>query len=170
MINVKERAWHRPSRPDEIKPIPWLAPIVIQYLDEIINPDFEVLEHGSGGSTLWLAQRCKHVTSCEGDKDWYEKLNRIKPDNVELIGSNRVPVQYNYDLVLIDGDLKHRANWCVIAATLIKRGGWIVLDNANRPEYNLERTYLQSICQSFETFDGNEENTKYLVTEFYRMK
>jgi predicted O-methyltransferase YrrM len=75
-----------------------------------------------------------------------------------------------FDLLLIDGEpVEDRAEWLKAAPTTVKPGGWVVLDNANRPEYEKERKHLQTYAAEFETFNGNEGGTLYLVTEFYKM-
>ncbi len=76
-----------------------------------------------------------------------------------------------YDLLFIDGEpVENRAAWLCGAFALVKPGGVVVLDNANRPEYQKERAFTQANCKSFETVDGNSPGTKYLVTEFYTLK
>ena len=51
--------WFSPSRPNNVKPIPWLPPAAVNYLDQLLSPEMRVLEYGAGGSTLWLAERVK---------------------------------------------------------------------------------------------------------------
>lgn len=163
--------WYEPSTADQIKPLPWLAPKVILHLQKILRPDFEVIEHGSGGSTLWLAERVKFVTVFEGSPKWSEALARQAPKNVLINPDDDEIIPRKYDLFLIDGEpIEARKLFITIAVAVVKPGGWVVLDNANRPEYATERGWLQSICESYETFDSGETNTKYLVTEFYKMK
>lgn len=164
--------WWEPSPSSAIKPIPWLAPKVIQYLENIIQPDFEVLEHGSGGSTLWFAERCKWVTSFENNPDWIEIVSEKAPGNVTLTDMKAfILSRSNCDLLLIDGEpVEARADWLTQAPTFVKPGGWVVLDNANRPEYAAEREALRQYADLVETFDSNEGVTKYLVTDFWKMK
>lgn len=162
--------WWQPSKSNDIKPIPWLAPKVIQHLENLIQPDWEIIEHGSGGSTLWFAERCKSITSFEDNPDWQKRVKERAPQNVTIYNSTTtIELPYG-DLLLIDGEpVEDRVQWIESAPDIVKLGGWIVLDNANRPEYAEERKHLQEIAESFETFDGNEAGTLYLVTEFYRM-
>lgn len=164
--------WFAPSRPDEIQPVPWLAPDVVEYLEEIVQPDFKVLEFGAGGSTLWFAERVKQVVSIEHDPDWQRVVQK------NLTNGNRVLSQLNEmdffsdraDLLLIDGEpIEERAYWIIGSPTLVKQGGWVVLDNANRPEYAEERETLKRHSKLIKTFDGNTQTGfKYLVTEFWR--
>ncbi len=55
---------------------PWLSYGAIRYLDERLRPDSVVFEYGSGGSTLWFAERVRHVTSIEHDADWHARVVR----------------------------------------------------------------------------------------------
>lgn len=55
---------------------PWLSYEAIRYMDERLRPDSVVFEYGSGGSTLWFADRVRHVTSIEHDPDWHARVVR----------------------------------------------------------------------------------------------
>lgn len=164
--------WWKPSKPNEIKPIPWLAPRVIKHLESLLTPEMNVIEHGSGGSTLWFAERCKCVMAFENDSDWERQVEiEASPRKVAVVSGFPNPqIGPQYDLLLIDGEpIEDRKAWINVAPALVKPGGWVVLDNANRPEYATERKWLQGIVESYKTFDCNE-GTAYLVTEFYKMK
>ena len=50
---------------------PWFVKGSIELLDELLTPAMNALEFGSGGSTLFLARRVKHVVSFEDDKRWF---------------------------------------------------------------------------------------------------
>lgn len=164
--------WFQPRKPNEITPLPWLAPEAISYLENIIQPDWEVIEHGSGGSTLWFAQRCRHVTAYESDPDWLDVVKKNAPENVKLVSLGELAGIGLYDLVLIDGEpVKLRAGWLIAAQQIIKPGGWVVLDNANRPEYKAEREGLAEYADLVHTVDSNSATgCTYLTTEFWRMK
>ena len=166
--------WWKRSKPDELQPIPWLAPNVIEYLESLLHADMRVLEHGSGGSTLWLAARVKAVTSVEGDEKWRAQIKGRAGANVRLYAGNYPSdgmKRGRFDLLLIDGEpVETRATWLYLAEKIVKPGGWIVLDNANRPEYARERIYLNTCAELVQRFDGNQPGTLYLVTEFYRME
>jgi predicted O-methyltransferase YrrM len=165
--------WWQPSPPSsEIKPVPWLSPAVIQHLDNLVQPDWDIIEHGSGGSTLWFAARCKSVTAFEHNPDWQMIVKGQAPENATIYSRNdATSLTFNsFDLCLIDGEpVEDRRRWIEDAVQLVRPGGWVVLDNANRPEYAKERQHLQAYAAEFQTFDGNEGGTKYLVTEFFRM-
>ena len=48
-------------------------------------------------------------------------------------------------------------------------GQWLMLANANRPEYAAERAKLIEKASKVETFDANENGSKFRIIEFYRM-
>lgn len=154
-----------------IQPIPWLSPQAVEYLESIVNPDFRVIEHGSGGSTLWFAERVKEVIAYELDLGWFAMLNERKPENVKLRNANK-PAKYSkqtFDLLLIDGEpVQDRNLWLERAPQLVKAGGWVILDNANRPEYELARTEFSNFAKLIYTADANEPGTHYLYTEFWQ--
>lgn len=163
--------WYQRSNPMDIQPIPWLHPDAIAYLDGILRPDMEVLEHGSGGSTLWFAARVKHVTAYEMDNGWHKVVNKLRPANVSLRNAS-FPIgapDVGMDLILIDGTpVENRAAWLKAVLQLVKPGGYVVLDNANRPEYKQERAEFAAHAKLLKCVNGNGESTEYMVTEFYR--
>lgn len=169
--------WYHPSSSKNIPTVPWLGSVVIEKLEKIIKKDFSILEHGSGGSTLWLAERANLVMSFENNISWYRSLKEKIPDNVKLIYNNWSPgiadnwrEYFPFDLLLIDGEpVTERNDWIVESKIMVKHGGYVVLDNANRPEYKVERDYLHMISEEVEIIDSNE-NTSFLVTDICRLK
>lgn len=168
------RKWWEPSPAKEIPALPWLAPAVIDRLTQIIHPNFRVIEHGCGGSTLWFAERVSSVLATDNNADFREQVNkRLDQNRARVFGSitDIHGLDDKFDLLLIDGEpLEDRTLWLNAAPQIVKSGGWVVLDNANRPHYAKERQWLQAQAEHFETYDGNEGGTIYLVTEFYRLK
>jgi hypothetical protein len=71
--------------------LPWLTFLAIQMLDDVLDENMRVYEYGSGGSTLYFAQRVKEVISVEHDRPWFEKVfesvdcNGHKNCHVQLI-------------------------------------------------------------------------------------
>lgn len=170
------RLWWSSTVPAGIEPRPWLHPDVIDYLAAILRPSFTVLEHGSGGSTLWFADRVKSVLAFENKAAWKNKIDQYKKPNVLIILSDdwmntAAAFGGSFDLFLIDGDpMESRGLACTIAHKLVKPGGWVVLDNANRQHCVEGRKELVKHADLVKAFDRNEGLSKYLVTEFYQMK
>ncbi len=69
--------------------VPYQVPASIYKEAEHCYNDDVVLELGSGGSTIFFAKRCKHVTAIETDENWanlmMDKLNELNLKNVDLI-------------------------------------------------------------------------------------
>ncbi|MHB1213712.1 MAG: methyltransferase domain-containing protein [Thiobacillus sp.] len=53
---------------------PWMNFRVIEWLESYLKPDMRVFEYGSGGSTLFLAERVAQVVSVEHDEGFFEFL------------------------------------------------------------------------------------------------
>lgn len=166
---MSDKPWYAPRSPDEIISVPWLHADAVDYMDTLLQPDWRVLEHGGGGSTLWFAELVKDVVTIEHDLYWRLKLRDIAPGNVTLL--ERVPEnapEEGFDLFMIDGEREMRGS-CIIRARLyVRPGGWVVLDNANRPEYEAERRTLFDWCKLKARFDNNIPRSKYFVTEFWQ--
>lgn len=126
---------------------PWLTPQAIEFLDNWLSSNDKGFEWGSGRSTLWLGKRVKELVSIEHNREWYEKIkgeiNQVKI-NVDY---NYCPVDNDsgaflyvssikkyedgyFDFILIDG--KHRDRCAMLSLDKIKKGGIIIIDNAER--------------------------------------
>lgn len=57
--------------------LPWFNFSFIELLRERLSSDLTVFEYGSGASTLFFSKRCKHVTSIEHDKNWFNKIKSL---------------------------------------------------------------------------------------------
>lgn len=165
------KTWVQPSKPKEIKAEPWLCPRATEFFAGLLKKGMTVMEFGAGGSTLWLAERVRHVYSFENDPDWYSVLRRRKPENVTLSQESfprDVPL---VDLLFIDGEpVELRGEWLRMAKSLLVEGGIVVLDNANRPEYKDALAEFAKDAILFERVVDKALGTQYTVTEFYRCK
>lgn len=162
--------WFAPTVPARVKPIPWLSPEATAYLESLLTPEMTVLEHGAGGSTLWFAERVKHVTAVESDLDWFNVLRKRVPENAAIVVMQGVLHIAPVDLLFIDGEpVETRAQWLGAAAQLVKPGGYVVLDNSNRPEYKQAREKFRETFTHIHTVDGNKGGCIHLITEFYRL-
>jgi predicted O-methyltransferase YrrM len=164
----------------EIGESPWLHPAAIEYFEQLLQPTWRVLEHGAGGSTLWLAKRVEAVVSVEHDLKWREQVRILAPANVTLLtllpepthqmsGSPDIMPLRDYDLIFIDGERMERGRCLEQAHQYLKPEGWIVLDNANRPEYADERWELAKRAKLKARFDNNIPSSKFFVTEIWRL-
>lgn len=161
-------SWYDPRNPSQLQSEPWLAPKIIDRLESILHPDFEVMEFGGGGSTLWFAERVRRVVCYENNLEWYTALDNKNLDNVVLqFGSFPLEEETDKDLLLIDGEpVRLRAGWLREAQRIVKRGGWIILDNANRREYARERADMSA----FAVLEYQSELVgKHLITEIWKV-
>ncbi|MCF8319314.1 MAG: FkbM family methyltransferase, partial [Sphingobacteriaceae bacterium] len=101
-------------------PLPWVTYSYIDFIKNRITTEHQIFEFGSGNSTLFYAERAKHVVSVEHNKEWFEKIKTASPKNSELIFCELVPngayskmpitSQKKYDVIIIDG--RDRVNCC----------------------------------------------------------
>lgn len=119
--------------------LPWLTPGAINYLDQIVKPEMEVLEFGCGGSTLFFTDRNCILTSCESDKGWVKKVEQNMRHGAAVAWwPLELPKEDGkYDIVLVDNkdSAMSRQKLGPQALKKVKRGGWFILDNYAR--YNL---------------------------------
>lgn len=79
--------------------LPWISFGAIRYLERFLQPNMQVFEYGSGGSTVFFAGRCKRIVSVEDDADWAQRVRRRTgtAQNVELIFEATPKIQYRSD-------------------------------------------------------------------------
>ena len=126
-----------------LKPIPWFTYSAIEFLNERLNNNLNILEFGSGNSTLFFAERVKKVISFEHSKDWHQKILKKIPANAELtITSSLSSKDYlkplieelRFDVIIVDGLFR---NECITASLKhLSEFGIIILDDSERDEYN----------------------------------
>jgi hypothetical protein len=134
--------------------LPWLPYAAIDFLERHLDPSAEVFEWGSGGSTLFLAQRCRSVVSVEHDPGWHAQVAaaleqacignvdlRLEPFDFEgdegFAGSGYLHAVEagSWDAILVDGhdwSFTHRPLCFAVAETRIREGGFILVDDAWR--------------------------------------
>ena len=147
------RPWWKGVAPGEIGTTPWLSPPSVEFLAGIIKPGMRVLEHGCGGSTFWFALRGCEVLSTESSLKWKAAM-LAKAEELGVRGQIEIldhwPKKPNalgkYDVILVDGNpVTDRAAALIDAFEIYsKPGGWVVLDNYNRPEYKKEFQSIRS--------------------------
>lgn len=125
---------------------PWLTDAAITFLAQFLagQPTAKVLEFGSGGSTIWFAQRTSNLVSVEHNPHWFAQVDAI------LAALNLTPTRHllmppayyqlgaqwpaaSFDLILVDAI--ERQNCVKHSLHLLKPGGVLMLDNCERPQY-----------------------------------
>jgi hypothetical protein len=133
-------------------------------------PGARILEWGSGGSTLWFADRLPEgatLTSIDHDTTWHDRVKAkigsrenvrllvfppSKPigQNATLEEENPVPVQEyihamdgeSFDVILVDGVA--RSSCMETAVGLLRAGGRIFLHDAQRPWYDAGKSLFNA--------------------------
>ena len=142
-------AWWRARRgltPDR----PWIVPAAIGWLHRRIRRDWSILELGAGRSTAWFALRAGRVLSFEDNEFWFEatreQLSQTGLLNVDL---RFRPVEdfprevaalpdAGFNLVVVDfleAATVTRIDCLQPAMRKVRRGGWVLLDDSDRPGY-----------------------------------
>lgn len=160
--------WWLPSTPETMTPYPWLHPAAVCYLESLLTKDMTVIEHGCGGSTLWLASRVKQVYCIDDNAEWVEAVKRRYFANVVFFKQPNYPE--NVDLMFIDGKSSERPEWIAYQSDIVKRGGVVVLDNAERLEYKESRKFLAKRCHPPTVITAWTGTGKLVMTEFYRLR
>lgn len=106
----------------------------------------DVLELGSGWSTIWFAKHCKaSVFSLEHDRGWYEAVwKAVEAENRDLsldvslllVEAEKFPgtltrLTRRFDVVYIDCIDEQRNECALLALDRLKPGGWLVLDDTH---------------------------------------
>lgn len=129
-----------------ISELPWLTDEAIGFLEKLLQEKehAKILEFGCGGSTIWFSKRTRHLVSIEHDVRWYTKTKnylealQVPTVDLRLIKSNYFlqcdTFEDNYfDLILIDA--KDRIKCTQRAIRILKPGGILMLDNAEREKF-----------------------------------
>jgi hypothetical protein len=151
--------------------LPWWSFSAIEAARDFCGRATRVFEFGTGGSTIFLARLCQHVTSVEDDAGWHQRmcreLDRAVLGNVELrlrpfdfhhpVGFEHsaylLTLDRAYDLIVVDGQdwtFDMRPQCFARAEQHIRPGGVIVVDDSWR--YPQLRT--TSRAHAVRTFEG----------------
>ncbi|RAX52078.1 hypothetical protein CCY99_07985 [Helicobacter sp. 16-1353] len=65
-------------------PIPWYTYPAIEFLGNLDFSKKNILEYGSGNSSLFWAKRAKMVVSIENDREWFKEVASKKLPNQEI--------------------------------------------------------------------------------------
>lgn len=119
---------------------PWLTEGAIHFLTQFLSESpKDVLEFGSGASTLWLSSRAGTLVSIEHNPDFYEKLLPMLPNTDYRLcprPHNVVCKTFHdaaFDFILVDGCDRNKI--MKEAPRLLRPGGVLMLDNAERYWY-----------------------------------
>lgn len=138
---------------------PWWAEGAVKELEQrLAGCELKVFEWGSGGSTLWLAERCGIVISVEHDGAWWRKVSEHLQSDVAVALLQR-PLGESYwnaiepfmpDLVVIDG--RHRKRCAELA--LRKLPEMILWDDVQRDWYQCVADVLKKCYRHVDFADA----------------
>ena len=134
---MTDRSKYKPG--DKIEPRPVLTEMATMIFG-MLAQDADVWEYGSGGSTLWLAERAAKVISIEDDPVWYAAVTEalsargLTNTEVHLRRTRDLPHAIDdsglYDIVFVDClTNKERERSIPIGAKHVKPGGWLIADD-----------------------------------------
>lgn len=121
--------------------LPWIPYPAIREFRKMVQPTWRVLDHGSGMSTIWWAERVASVDAIEDNPVWHAKtkaeIDKLGLTNVRLelrsgeayYDLSAFPDAY-FDFVIIDGSDREKV--AAQAPRTLKRPGWIYLDNTDK--------------------------------------
>ena len=140
------------------EPIPWVTYSYIFFIQERLSDKMNILEFGSGYSTLYYSRQVKTVYSIEHDKKWFENFKIDFPQNVkfflkkfdfELIELIEKEIHVKFDIILVDGI--ERNYYLMNSLSFLKKSGVIILDDSEREDYCEGVNYL--INKGFKKID-----------------
>lgn len=137
---------------DEEKNVnPWMAKSLTDLLKKRLNKNMVVFEWGTGNSTLFWGQYVNKVYSIEYDKNWYKKIIKMIPQNVNItycvLDYNgdycRTILKYKqeFDVIVIDG--RDRVRCARNAVEKLKDDGVIIWDDTDVEQYKEGIGYLK---------------------------
>lgn len=129
---------------------PWIVPAAVGWLGRRVSGDWSVLELGSGRSTVWLAARAGTVISFEDNEFWFERAKeRIAEKGLQNVELRHLPIEHfaaeaaslpgeSFDLVMVDfleSPQATRVEAVRSARSKVRPGGYLLLDDSDRPGY-----------------------------------
>lgn len=124
--------------------IPWWSYGCTHFLQQVVPVEAAVLEFGSGASTAWWLDRGNRVVALESSPDWIKSVQELcapHAGRLQMIVADfdrpetmTTLVDGPFDVIVIDNE-GPRTPLVPIAMELLRKGGLIILDNADREEY-----------------------------------
>lgn len=124
-------------------PIPWVTYPFIDFIYERLNKEIDIFEFGSGNSTLFYATKVKSITTVEHDKQWFNKISKIIPENTKIIFQEAdtdgdycrciKKTNKKFDIIIVDA--VDRVNCIYNSLDSLSDNGMIILDDSERIDY-----------------------------------
>lgn len=158
--------------------LPWYNFPLIEFVKSQIEHDMNIFEYGCGFSTLFYAQNGCNVYGIETRQEWIEKVRTLaEMNNIEtkinvnlcekIADFHKAALEYHikFDIIAVDS-IQRLA--CLEAAKSIYNGGFIILDNSERPNLQNAKNTMEGF--KFLEFHGkrpHDEGTSSALV-FYK--
>ena len=164
---------------------PWLPIEAIDFLYSRLDENFIGFEFGSGSSTFWFSKFTRKIYSVDSSLEWHlsilEKIKENSIDNIfsmvkecEMLpiwdkdleisekhieySSSILDFEFNFDYILVDGVSR---SFCIQnSIDKLNSGGYLIIDNAERPAY---QEGIQKIPLEWEIFEFSNSVDKTLI-------
>ncbi len=134
------------------QPIPWFTYSAIDFLGDRLNSQMQILEYGSGNSTIYFSRKTAFVDALEHNPEWYEyisakvnmnsKIQLIPAADIKNYAAFPASLGKKYDIVLVDAIDR---NECMFqSVNLLTTDGVVILDDSERPEYLMGISFLKN--------------------------
>ncbi len=103
---LSKRGWFESVRTrqavDLSGPVPWLTYPALRLLEQIVRPEWKVLEYGSGNSSRWWSRRVDRVVSVEHDVGWARSVSGSRISNLTVIErvANHSPDEHHRRIIM----------------------------------------------------------------------
>ena len=154
---------------------PLLAPDFLNWISSQNFLQKNILEIGSGGSTLFFSKYFKNVFSFENDKLSYNKIKSYNISNIEIELFNKNIFQdknfknkvYNSDIILIDNNPYYisREDFTYFVHQNKKPSSYIVLDNGDWHFHAYEFLRSHYYCIDYFYYIKEADENQYKKTQ-----
>ncbi len=135
----------------------WLNFEVIKLLERIVTKDSEIMETGSGNSTIWFARRAKRMVAYENLYRWSLGVQAaIKKEGLTNVAYYYDPKYVDkpfqdegpFDIIILDGDDYPNArvkSMKRFEPKHLKSRGYLIVDDIHREKYQPGIDYLDTL-------------------------
>ena len=126
------------------KPLPWVTYSFIDFVTPRLKSGLDILEFGSGNSTIFFGTKGCNITAIEHVQEWVDIVTPQLPPSAKLIqvdlvdggdySHSAVTLGQQWDIVFVDG--RDRVNCALNSIPFLKPEGVLVLDDSDRPQYS----------------------------------
>lgn len=159
------------------KKYPWVTFGAINWLEINLKKDWNILEFGSGSSTIYFSKKANFIHSFEHNDQWRFRVlklcDKYNLSQIEIYSYSEMDKVLNFvperkfDLIVIDGI--DRVETFKKSFNFVKNGGFILLDNSERGEYYFIHETLNKY--SFVEFEGvSPYNMKLSKTKIWKIE